>query len=88
MSSDIHPGDCVQLPDGRIGRVREQTGDTYTIRVRRTTSKTHHFLRCSGAEVQRVACPKGWMSPAGYNRYLAATLDKMRQRASSGSARD
>jgi hypothetical protein len=26
MSSDIHPGDCVQLPDGRIGRVRERAG--------------------------------------------------------------
>ena len=45
MSSDIHPRDCVQLPDGRIGRVRERAGDTYTVRVRRTTSKTHLALR-------------------------------------------
>jgi hypothetical protein len=45
MSSEIHPGDCVQLPDGRIGRVRERAGDTYTVRVRRTTSKTHLALR-------------------------------------------
>jgi hypothetical protein len=86
MSSDIHPGDCVQLPDGRIGRVREQAGNTYTVRVRRSTSKTHQFVRCSGAEIQRVECPKGWMSADGYNRYLEATLDKMRQRVSSGSA--
>jgi hypothetical protein len=86
MSAVIRPGDCVQLPDGRIARVRDQTGDTYTVRVRRTTSKTHQFLRFSGAEIQRVECPKGWMSPEGYNHYLEATLDKMRQRASSGSA--
>jgi hypothetical protein len=45
MSSDIHPGDCVQLPEGRIGRVRERAGDTDTVRVRRTTSKTHLALR-------------------------------------------
>ena len=45
MSSDIHPGACVQLPDGRIGRVRERAGDTDTVRVRRTTSKTHLALR-------------------------------------------
>jgi hypothetical protein len=31
-------------------------------------------------ELHRVACPKGWMSPAGYVRYLRVTLAKMQQR--------
>lgn len=30
--------------------------------------------------LRRVDCPKGWMSPAGYQRYLRVTLAKMRQR--------
>jgi hypothetical protein len=32
------------------------------------------------ADLRRVDCPKGWMSPAGYLRYLKLTLAKMRQR--------
>jgi len=31
-------------------------------------------------DLRRVDCPKGWMSPAGYLRYLRVTLAKMRQR--------
>jgi hypothetical protein len=31
-------------------------------------------------DLRRVDCPKGWMSPAGYGRYLKVTLAKMRQR--------
>jgi hypothetical protein len=27
-----------------------------------------------------VECPKGWMSPEGYNRYLKTTLAKLRAR--------
>ena len=80
MSQEIRPGDCVQLPDGRIARVRDHTGDTFTVRVRRTTSKTHQFLRLPGAELTQADCPKGWMSPEGYNRYLEVTLTKMHQR--------
>jgi hypothetical protein len=45
MSHPIQPGDCVQLPDGRIARVRDYDGETYRVRVRRTTSKTQQFLR-------------------------------------------
>jgi hypothetical protein len=78
-------GDCVCLPDGRIGRVREVAGNKYRVRVRRKTSATHQFLMFTAKELKRVNCPKGWMSPAGYTRYLTTTLTKMRQRrAASG----
>jgi hypothetical protein len=62
MSSDIHPGDCVQLPEGRIGRVRERAGDTYTVRVRRTTSKTHQYLRF---RAHRSSVPSSSLGPKG-----------------------
>jgi hypothetical protein len=73
-------GDCVQIPDGRIGRVREFSKGKYRVRVRRMTSATHQFLTFSATDLRRVDCPKGWMSPAGYARYLKVTLAKMRQR--------
>ncbi len=76
----IQNGDCVQIPDGRIGRVRERVGDSYRIRVRRKTSKTHQFLTLPENDLTKVDCPKGWMSPEGYNRYLKVTLEKMELR--------
>lgn len=81
MSGIIRDGDCVRLPDGRIARVRAKLGDTVKVRVRRKTSNTHQFLVVSAQELERVHCPKGWMSPDGYRRYLAVTLAKMRERA-------
>ena len=81
----IEPGDCVQLPDGRVGRVRDRVDDGYRVRVRRVTSKTHQFLVLGARELRRVACPPGWMSPEGYNRYLRVTLEKMRQRRADGT---
>ena len=80
MGGSFKPGDCVKTPDGRIGRVREVLGSRYKVRVQRKTSKTHQFLTLSGEELERVECPKGWMSPEGYVRYLDATLAKMHQR--------
>jgi len=76
----IKPGDCVKIPDGRIGRVRQSSKGKYKIRVRRKTSETHQFLDFSRRDLEPVACPHGWMSPEGYNRYLTKTLAKMRQR--------
>ena len=76
----IKNGDCVKIPDGRIARVRGKSGDRYKVRVRRTTSETHQFLWFSDHELELVSCPKGWMSPSGYNRYLRTTLAKMRER--------
>jgi hypothetical protein len=73
-------GDCVRIPDGRIARVREVTGGKLRVRVRRTTSATHQFLMFATKDLKRAQCPKGWMSPEGYARYLRITLAKMRQR--------
>lgn len=75
-------GECVRLPDGRIGRVRGRRGELVKVRVRRRSSNTHQFLMCEAGTLERVSCPKGWMSPAGYQRYLTVTLRKMRERRS------
>ena len=80
MARTFRVGDCVRIPDGRIGRVREVSGGKYRVRVRRATSATHQFLMFAARDLKRVDCPKGWMSPEGYVRYLEATLAKMRQR--------
>ncbi len=80
MGRIIRVGDCVRIPDGRVGRIREMSGRKYRVRVWRTTSTTHQFLMFAAKDLKRVACPKGWMSPEGYVRYLTATLAKMRQR--------
>ncbi len=77
---DIKPGDCVEIPDGRIARVREYEGGMYRVRVRRKTSKSHEFVHFKRGELRPVDCPKGWMSPEGYNRYLKVTLEKMKER--------
>lgn len=79
-SMSIQKGDCVKIPDGRIARVREIEKDGYKMRVRRKTSKSHQFVTLKKSELTQVACPKGWMSSDGYNRYLKVTLAKMRIR--------
>ena len=83
MTKAISPGDCVRVPDGRIGRVRDNSGGKFKVRVRRKTSDTHQFLYFTGEELKPADCPEGWMSPAGYNRYLKTTLAKMRKRQAS-----
>jgi hypothetical protein len=80
MPTVIKNGDCVKIPDGRIARVRGKSAGKYKVRVRRTTSDTHQFLLFTAKELERVVCPKGWMSPEGYNRYLKVTLTKQRKR--------
>lgn len=80
MPDKLKQGDCVKIPDGRTGRVRDKSGGEYKIRVRRKTSNSHQFLNFTQEDLTKVACPKGWMSPAGYNRYLKITLEKMRKR--------
>lgn len=78
--SSIRAGDCVRIPDGRIGRIRSTRGSVYRVRVRRKTSQSHQFLMLAAKDLQRVDCPKGWMSPTGYLRYLRVTLAKMQRR--------
>lgn len=80
MTKSIQIGGCVKIPDGRTGRVREKLANGYKVRVQRKTSKTHQFLTFEGSELDPVECPKGWMSVEGYNRYLKATLAKMKAR--------
>jgi hypothetical protein len=85
MPAKLQVGDCVRVPDGRIGRVRARVGRKLRVRVRRHTSATHQFLLVAPGEVRKVACPRGWMSPAGYRRYLRPTLAKMRARGRARS---
>ena len=33
MPGRFRIGDCVRIPDGRVGRVREVTGSTYRVRL-------------------------------------------------------
>jgi hypothetical protein len=80
MAGRFTVGDCVRVPDGRVGRVRAVAAGRYRIRVRRHTSKTHQFLLLRASELHRVQCPAGWMSPDGYRRYLEPTLAKLRKR--------
>jgi len=80
MSKMINSGDCVRIPDGRIARVRDISKNKYRIRVRRKNNKNHQFLKFAKGELTKVECPKGWMSPDGYNRYLKETLAKMKKR--------
>ena len=80
MARTFHLGDCVRIPDGSIGRVREVLRGMYRVRVRRTTSATHQFLMFAAKDLRRVDCPKGWMSLTGCVRYLKVTLAMMRQR--------
>jgi hypothetical protein len=80
VAKSLRVGDCVRIPDGRIGRVREVSSQKYLVRVRRTTSATHQFLMFAAGNLKRVDCSKGWMSPERYARYLKVTLAKMRQR--------
>ncbi|MGI8546241.1 MAG: hypothetical protein ACR2M1_02740 [Gemmatimonadaceae bacterium] len=76
----IEHGACVKIPDGRIARVRDGADGAYRVRVKRKTSKSHTFLELHERDLTAVDCPKGWMSPAGYRRYLKTTLEKMRVR--------
>jgi hypothetical protein len=83
MAKNVHVGDCVRVPDGRVGRVRQKIAHKYRVRLRRTTSATHQFLMFAVKDLERVDCPKGWMSPTGYTQYLKKTLAKMRDRRSA-----
>jgi hypothetical protein len=87
MGESFKVGDCVRIPGGRIGRVREVMGPNCKVRVRRTTSETHQFLKFIVDDLERVDRPKGWMSPEGYVRYLATTLAKMREREAAKKRR-
>ncbi len=87
MGQTFHVGDCVRVPDGRVGRVREVSRGKCRVRLRRATSATHQFLVFTASDLKRVDCPKGWMSSEGYVRYLKVTLAKMRLRKARSGKR-
>ena len=80
MAVTLRVGDCVRVPDGRIGRLRERVRGRWKVRVRRRTSKTHQFLVLDASEVAAVGTPAGWMSADGYRRYLRAVRAAAKKR--------
>ena len=86
MAEAVRVGDCVRVPDGRIGRVRGRVHGQLRIRVRRRTSKTHQFVLLAKDEVAAVECPDGWMSPDGYRRYMRA-IEAAREKRGAGAKR-
>lgn len=80
----IRNGDCVRVPDGRVGRVRARVGNSYRVRVRRMTGNSHQFLLFTEQQLEAIPCPRGWMSRDGYRRYLRVTLAKLRERQKAG----
>ncbi len=56
MARTFRVGDCVLIPDSRIGRVREVSGGKYRVRVRRATSATHQFRTFTAGNLNRVEC--------------------------------
>lgn len=72
--SKIKKGMCVKIPDGRIGRVRDYSARKWRVRVKRTTSNSHVFMRFNSADLIIVDCPPGWMSVDGYNNYIKKTV--------------
>ena len=80
MPVKIAVGDCVRVPGGRLGRVRARVAAGWRVRVRRPSGTSNEFLVLRPSQLRPVPTPKGWMSPAGYRRYLKATLAKLRLR--------
>ena len=65
MSTTIRAGDCVRIPDGRVGRVPTCIRQKYRVRVRRLSNATHQFLTFTAKDLKRIECPKGYRRPAG-----------------------
>ena len=59
MARTFPVGDCVRIPDGRIGRVREVSGGKYRVRVRRATSATHQFLMFAAGDLKARGLSEG-----------------------------
>jgi hypothetical protein len=80
MAKSFAAGACVRIPDGRVGRLRDRHGTNWRVRVRRRSGSSHEFVMVPTSALEPTDCPKGWMSPAGYQRYLKVTLAKMKER--------
>ncbi|MEO8190101.1 MAG: hypothetical protein ABI682_07140 [Acidobacteriota bacterium] len=71
-------GECVRVPDGRPGRVRAHRAGKFSVRVRREGKTTNELLTFAAAQLKRIDPPEGWMTPAGYNRRVAAQKRRRR----------
>lgn len=83
----IKSGDCVKIPDGRLGRARTYENHKWKVRVRRKQnshkkSPSYQFLYFPSSKLKIINCPSGWMSRKGYNNYVKITLSKMKKRLS------
>lgn len=65
-------GECVRVPDGRPGRIREKRNGSYRVRVRKKSGRGDEILTLAARELARIDPPAGWMTPEGYNRRVAA----------------
>jgi hypothetical protein len=85
MAKAWRMGDCVRLPDGRIGRVRAKSAGQYRVRVRRTTSATHQFLTLTAKDLKQAVsrAVNGLASRPPANR-LASSADATRKLVNAG----
>jgi hypothetical protein len=81
MATTFRRGECVRVPDGRPGRIREARGDTIRVRVRKRGGTTDEILAFPPWDLKAIEPPAGWMSPAGYNRRVAAVRRNAKRRA-------
>lgn len=84
----VKAGDCVRIPDGRPGRVREREGAKFLVRVRRRGQTSNELLLFGSRDLRKIEPPSGWMTAEGYIHRLAAArrLGKKRRRDPSQPA--
>lgn len=73
-------GECVRVPDGRPGRIREARAGKFRVRVRRRGGTTDEIVELQARDLVRIDPPAGWMTPEGYNRRVAAARRNARER--------
>ena len=76
----LQRGECVRLPDGRPGRVREKVGGKYRVRVRRNGETTDELLLLARGALEKIPPPAGWMSADGYNRRVSGVRRAVKRR--------
>lgn len=81
----LRAGDCVRVPDGRPGRVRECSSGRYRVRVRRSGSEKDEVLDLSRRDLTAIDPPAGWMSPLGWTRRRAAARRNAQARKASSA---
>ena len=77
-------GDCVRVPDGRIGRVRAIEKGGYRVRLQRRTSKTHQFMVFRAGELAPRRVPRRVDEP----RRISPLPEADAREASGAAARE